>query len=51
MVKDAAISVRVNPELKAKIEAVAKADGRTLSQYVERLIVAHLASLERPKRK
>lgn len=53
MVKDAAISVRVSPDVKLEIERVAKADGRTLSQYVERLIVGHLASLDpkKPPRK
>ena len=42
MTKTAAISVRVDPALKAALEAAAKADGRTLAQYVERALAAHL---------
>jgi len=42
MSKPLAISVRVSPEIKEGIEKVAKADGRTVSAYVERLLVQHL---------
>ena len=34
MAKTAAISVRVDPKLKEALEAAAKADDRTLAQYV-----------------
>ena len=48
MAKTAAISVRVEPALKAAIEAAAKADDRTLAQYVERVRLAHLKSAGGP---
>jgi predicted transcriptional regulator len=41
--KDAAISVRVDPELKEKAETLAKADRRTLSSWVEALIAREVA--------
>jgi Ribbon-helix-helix protein, copG family len=49
MAKNAAISVRVDPALKAQVEEAARADGRTVSQYVERLLVLHLSSMSSPK--
>ena len=49
MARDAAISVRVEPDVKEALEAAAKEDGRTLSQFVERLVVAHLRALGRLK--
>jgi hypothetical protein len=42
MARVAAISVRVEPAVKAAVEQAAKSDGRTVAQYVERLLVAHL---------
>ncbi|WP_163681134.1 YlcI/YnfO family protein [Magnetospirillum aberrantis] len=42
MRKDAAISVRVTPDVKEAAEKAAKEDGRTLAAYVERLLAAHL---------
>jgi hypothetical protein len=44
MTKTAAISVRVDPKLKEALESAAKADDRTVAQYVERLLIAHLKS-------
>ena len=44
MARVAAISVRVEAVVKDALEAAAKEDGRTLSQYVERLVMAHLKS-------
>jgi hypothetical protein len=41
MAKTAAISVRVEPSLKAEIEMSARADGRSLGAYVERILVLH----------
>lgn len=38
MVKDAAISIRVESELKARLEAAASADGMTLATFVERAL-------------
>ena len=49
MARDAAISVRVEPDVKEALEAAAKEDGRTLSQFVERLMVAHLRASGRLK--
>lgn len=42
MARAAAISVRVEDIVKEAVERLATADGRTVSQYVERLLVAHL---------
>ncbi|KAA1052950.1 ribbon-helix-helix protein, CopG family [Azospirillum argentinense] len=42
MARTAAISVRVEDEVKAAVEKAAKDDGRTVAQYVERLLIAHL---------
>jgi hypothetical protein len=42
MARTAAISVRVEPNIKSALERAAKADDRTIAQYVERLIVSHL---------
>ena len=45
------VAVRLFPEAWEALDAAAKADGRTLSQYVERLIVAHLETqrVRKPK--
>ena len=40
MARTASIGIRVEPELKAHAEAAAKEDGRTLAQWIERLIVS-----------
>jgi hypothetical protein len=45
-----AISIRVTPSVKQELEQAAADDQRTLSQYVERLLVAHLSEI-RPKSK
>lgn len=42
MARTAAISVRVEEDLKAAVEKAAQEDGRTVAQYVERLLIAHL---------
>lgn len=44
-VKKAAISVRVSDDVKADLEEAAAGDDRTLSQYVERLLTAHLKEI------
>jgi hypothetical protein len=41
MAKTAALSVRVDPELKAALEKQAAKDGRALASYVERILVLH----------
>lgn len=40
--RTANISVKVEPEVKIALEIAADADGRTVSAYVERLIVRDL---------
>jgi antitoxin component of RelBE/YafQ-DinJ toxin-antitoxin module len=42
MQKTAVVNVRVDPEVKAALEDAARADGRTVSNYVERILVRHL---------
>tara|TARA_R100000365_G_C2730726_1_gene61041 strand:+ start:749 stop:895 length:147 start_codon:yes stop_codon:yes gene_type:complete len=42
MVKTSAITFRTEPEIKEALEKAAKADGRTVASYVERLVIAHL---------
>lgn len=37
--RDALIQMRVLPSIKAMAEAKAKAEGRTLSNYIEQLII------------
>jgi predicted DNA-binding protein len=38
------MSIRVDEDVKERLEKAAADDGRTLSQYVERLILASLAA-------
>jgi hypothetical protein len=40
--RTAAISVRVEPELKQAVDKLAEEDHRTLAQYVERLLIEHV---------
>jgi len=42
MARTASIGIRVEPELKAAVEKAATADGRTVAQWIERLIVQQL---------
>ena len=46
MVRQAAISIRVEDRVKEALVKAAEAEGRTLSQYVERLLIAHLKQLK-----
>ncbi len=48
MQRSSAITIRVQPDVKLKIERLARADGRTVSSYLERLIVQHLHDVETP---
>jgi len=41
LVKDAAISMRVEPELKARLEAAAAAEGISLAGFAERVLEVH----------
>jgi hypothetical protein len=42
MPRTAAVSLRVEPAVKQALEEAAYSDERTVAQYVERLILAHL---------
>jgi hypothetical protein len=42
MTRTASIGIRVEPEVKAAVEAAAKADDRTVAQWIERLLVREL---------
>jgi len=42
MARSAAIGIRVEPELKEKLEQLAEKDGRTLANYIERILVQHV---------
>jgi predicted DNA-binding protein len=49
--RHAAISARIYPSLKAKLEELAKAEGRTLAQYLERVLLAHVDHVDEVRRK
>lgn len=38
MAKTERLQIRISPELKAKLQELADADGRTVSNYIEQLI-------------
>ena len=44
--KTAAISIRVVPALKERLEKHAKAEGRSLANYVERVLALHSMSAD-----
>jgi predicted DNA-binding protein len=44
MVRNAQLNLRIKPELKAKLEKLAKQDRRTLSAYVEKVLDEHVES-------
>jgi predicted transcriptional regulator len=41
MKKDASVNVRLTSDLRAKLQDLADADGRTLSNYIERVLNSH----------
>ena len=47
MARIAQINLRVRPNVKAKLEKLAKQDRRTLSGYVEMLLEDHVTKQER----
>ena len=49
MARSASIGIRVEPELKAALEKLATADGRTLANYVERVLTAHVERTAKKK--
>ena len=46
MKRDSSVNVRLTTELKAKLQKLADADGRKLSNYIERVLLAHIQSGE-----
>lgn len=42
MKKDTSVNVRLESELREHLEELAKRDGRTLSNYIHRLLRAHV---------
>ena len=44
MCKTERLQIRISPELKAKLQELADADGRTVSNYIEQLIKKAIAS-------
>jgi predicted transcriptional regulator len=45
------ISIRLDPEVKAAVEKLAKADDRTLSAYVNRILKQHVVEKQGNKGK
>jgi len=43
------ISIRLDPDLKAALDALAKADDRSLSAYINRALREHVATVQ-PKK-
>ena len=48
MTKTAALSIRVEPELKAALERLAKADKRSLASYIEIALQKHIDGEAKP---
>lgn len=42
MTKTDRIAIRISPDLKAKLQALAEAENRTVSNYIENLIIREL---------
>jgi hypothetical protein len=40
--RDASVSIKTLPDIKAALERAATDDDRTMAQYLERVLVAHL---------
>ena len=47
MTKTDRIAIRISPELKAKLQALADNENRTISNYIENLIIRALSKQER----
>ena len=47
MAKTAALSLRVEPDLKAALEELARADRRPVASYVENVLADHVAERAR----
>jgi hypothetical protein len=46
MPRTASIGIRVEPALKAQVEQLAKADGRTVAQWIERLLIREVSAAQ-----
>ena len=46
MNKTERLQIRISPELKAELQKMADADGRTVSNYIEQLIKAAVSNKE-----
>lgn len=42
--RSASLGLRIKPSLKAALEALAEAEGRSLANYIERLLEAHVVA-------
>lgn len=51
MAKTAPLGLRIEPELKAEIEKLAAADKRSVAQYVELVLQAHVDAQRKAKGK
>jgi len=49
--RDCKLGIRINCDLKTKLEQAAAQDDRTLSKYVERVLLAHIEKLAKKPRK
>ncbi len=45
MKKDTSVNVRLTSELRTKLQQFADADGRKLSNYIERILAAHVRAV------
>ena len=43
-------SLRIPPDLKASLQRLAEADGRSLTNYIVRVLQEHCAAAEKPRR-
>ena len=42
---------RIEPDLRAAVERLAKADRRSISAFIENVLAEYVAAVEQPKRK
>jgi len=49
--KDCHLGIRIDCDLKKALEKAASLDDRTVSKYVERVLVAHIEKVAKAKRK
>ncbi len=46
-IRDCALNIRISCDLKKALEQAAAQDDRTISNYVERVLVAHIEKVEK----